>query len=125
MRHAHARRPRLMAFGLAMVSLGGMAGIAGGPFPAVALLGNDYAFVQLPDPIAAGPTLFSFESRGRGRHEMSRVLLRAGVTMQQVMARPQAISGRAFTDSLVGLLVARPAESSGGQLFVDLHPGRR
>jgi hypothetical protein len=90
----------------------------------VAIAGNDYAFVGFPKTIAAGPTLFSFENKGKFRHELSLGLLRAGVTMQQVAERGQGISGRAVTDSIVGILIARPGEPSGGQLFVNLLPGR-
>src|SRR5689334_10312258 len=42
----------------------------------VAITGTDYAFVQLPSTLPAGPTLFSFENRGTKRHEMSIALLR-------------------------------------------------
>jgi hypothetical protein len=101
--------------------------LAGGtPEPAhVAVAGTDYAFVQLPATLAAGPTLFSFENRGTKRHELSMVLLRAGVAADTILAsRPNALSGRMVSDSLVGLLIARPGERSGGQLYVNLIAGR-
>ena len=97
------------------------------PEPArVTVAGNDYAFVQIPTTIRAGPTLFSFENRGRVRHEMSVMLLRPGVTVQQVLERgPGAASSRELSASLIGLLIARPGESAGGQLFVKLESGQR
>src|SRR5207245_1732801 len=83
-------------------------------------------FIDVPAKLAPGPTLFSFENRGKVRHEMSIVRLRPGVTAQQVLQQgPGAASGRIMTDQLVGILVARVGESSGGELLVDLQPGRR
>jgi hypothetical protein len=94
--------------------------------PEITVVGNDYAFVQVPASVAAGKTLFSFENRGRVRHELSMALLQPGVTLQQVVDAPpgQTVS-RKFVESVVGILIARPGESSGGQLFVDLQHGRR
>jgi hypothetical protein len=92
----------------------------------VTVVGNDYAFVQLPATIAAGPTLFSFENRGSVRHELSIVQLKPGVTVRQVLERgPGAASSRAMAEKLIGILVVRPGESSGGQLLVDLQSGQR
>jgi len=92
----------------------------------VAVVGADYAFTQLPTALSPGPTLFSFENRGTKRHEMSITLLKAGVTID-VLTRAEnrlALAGRAVSDSIVGLLIARPGERAGGQLYVDLIPGR-
>jgi hypothetical protein len=96
------------------------------PRPPITVVGNDYAFVQVPTTIAAGKTLFSFENRGRVRHELSVALLQPGVTLQEVMQAPpgQTVS-RKFVESIIGILIARPGESSGGELFVDLKHGRR
>ena len=92
----------------------------------VAVIGNDYAFVQLPATIAAGPTLFSFDNQGKVRHEMSIALLKPGVTVQQVLDRgPGAAGSRAMSERLIGILIARVGESSGGELLVDLKPGQR
>lgn len=92
----------------------------------VTVVGNDYAFVQIPATIAAGNTLFSFENHGHVRHELSVALLQPGVTLQQVMqAPPGQTASRKFVESIVGILIARPGESSGGELFVDLKHGRR
>lgn len=91
----------------------------------VAIVGVDYAFVQLPETLAAGPTLFSFENRGTKRHEMSITLLKPGVTPESVLVVARGtISSRAVSDSIVGLLLARPAERSGGQLYANLISGR-
>ena len=91
----------------------------------IAVVGNDYAFIHFPATIGAGKTLFSFENRGKVRHEMSVVLLTSGVTLEQVAQAGEKFNNRRVVDSLVGILVARPGESSGGRLFVDLQPGRR
>lgn len=92
----------------------------------VTIVGTDYAFVQLPDTLRAGPTAIGFENRGNVKHEMSVVRLRPGVSVQQVLERgPGAASSRVLADQLLGVLVARPGEASGGQLLVDLQPGRR
>ena len=92
----------------------------------VAVVGDDSAFVRFPSTIAAGPTLFSFENRGRVRHEMALALLQPGLTVQQVLERgPGAASSRAVTERVVGILIARPGESGGGQLLVELQAGRR
>jgi len=91
-----------------------------------AVIGTDYAFLHLPTTFGAGPTLFSFENRGTKRHEMSIALLRAGVTADSLIARGavMTVSSRAVSDSLIGLLVARPGERAGGQLYAVLLPGR-
>jgi len=91
-----------------------------------AVIGTDYAFLRLPTTFGAGPTLFSFENRGTKRHEMSIALLRAGVTADSLIARGalMTVSSRAVSDSLIGLLVARPGERAGGQLYAVLLPGR-
>jgi len=92
----------------------------------VAIIGTDYAFVQFPTAVDPGPTLLSFENRGSKRHEMSVALLRAGVTTEVLTRRDQrmALTSRAVSDSLIGLLVARPGERSGGQLYANLISGR-
>lgn len=92
----------------------------------VVITGTDYAFLQLPDTLPSGPTALSFANRGKVKHEMSVVRLRPGVSVQQVLERgPGAASSRALVDQLIGILIARPGEDSGGELLVDLKPGRR
>lgn len=91
----------------------------------VAVLGVDYAFVQLPATLAAGPTLFSFENRGTKRHEMSIALLKPGVAPESLLvATAASVSSRAVSDSIIGLLLVRPGERGGGQLYANLIPGR-
>jgi hypothetical protein len=50
------------------------------------MTGSDYAFVQLPSTLQAGPTLFSFENRGTKRHEMSIALLRTSIPADSVLS---------------------------------------
>lgn len=121
----------LLALGVAfMAPQAGPPRIAQSRAPAepahVAIVGADYAFVQLPSTLRAGPTLFSFENRGTKRHEMSIALLVPGVTAESlVVSRERAsVSSRAVSDSIVGLLIARPGERSGGQLYANLIAGR-
>jgi hypothetical protein len=92
----------------------------------VAIVGADYAFVQPPSTLPGGPTLFSFENRGLKRHEMSVVLLRQDVTVDELLRGGEqlSVSSRAVSDSIVGLLLARPGERSGGQLYANLIVGR-
>ena len=92
----------------------------------VAVIGADYAFVELPPTIAAGPTLFSFQNRGAKRHEMSITLLTMGVAVDSLLAAGEraTVGSRAVSDSIVGLLIARPRERSGGQLYANLIAGR-
>jgi len=115
-----------MRFGPLVACLALLAG-ATSPEPAsVAVVGNDYAFLQLPPTLPPGPTLFSFENRGTKRHELSIGLLKQGISVDSIMHAPlkPSISGRAVSDSIVGLLLARPGEKSGGQLYVNLIAGR-
>lgn len=94
--------------------------------PRFIVIGNDYAFMQVPAGMRAGPTRLAFENRGKVRHEFSVVRLKAGVTVQDVLDHgPGAASSRALVDQLVGLLIARPGEAAGADLLVDLQPGRR
>ena len=105
-----------------------VAALVGGPRTPthVDVVGSDYAFIGFPATIAAGPVEFSFENRGKFKHEMSVMLLRPGVTVQQVLdAGPGAPSSRKMADKLIGLLVARPGESAGGRLLFELESGQR
>jgi hypothetical protein len=92
----------------------------------VAIVGGEYAFIQLPTTLAPGPTLFSFENKGTKRHEMSLALLKSGVTIDVLTRSENRLvpSARTVSDSIVGVLIARPGEHSGGQLYADLIPGR-
>jgi hypothetical protein len=90
------------------------------------VVGTEYTFVQLPTTLGAGPMLFAFENHGLKRHEMSVVLLKPGVAVDSLIAggRVGAVGSRAVSDSIIGLLLARPCERSGGQLYVNLVRGR-
>jgi hypothetical protein len=92
----------------------------------VTIIGADYAFVQMPTTLDAGPTLFAFENRGTKRHEMSVALLKPGVTVTSLGPGGDhlSVSSRAVSDSIIGLLLARPGERSGGQLYANLIAGR-
>jgi hypothetical protein len=132
MLRASRRAAASVAIALALVTTALAAGHAQRPTalsaaePArVAVIGADYAFVHLPTTLDAGPTLFAFENRGAKRHEMSIVLLRPDVAVESLLTgdRP-SVSSRAVSDSIIGLLLARPGERSGGQLYVNLVVGR-
>ena len=73
--------------------------------PEVAVVGNDYAFVQLPKIVAAGRTLFALENRGKMRHELSIVLLKPGVAVEDITQGKIALSGRVAAESLIGILI--------------------
>ena len=92
----------------------------------VTVVGADYAFTELPTTLRPGPTLFAFENHGTKRHEMSILLLKSGVAVESLMGAVDhpAVSSRAVSDSIVGLLLARPGEHSGGELYVNLVAGR-
>jgi hypothetical protein len=95
------------------------------PLAQVAVVANEYAFIGFPTSIAAGPTLFSLENQGEVRHEMSIILLKPGLTLQDALAAGLAVTGAKVAESLVGLLIARKHESAGGKLFVELKSGQR
>lgn len=92
----------------------------------VTVIGTDYAFRQLPTTLRAGPTLFAFENKGAKRHEMSIALLKPGIAVESLVAGGEraSVSPRAVSDSIIGLLIARPGERSGGQLYANLVAGR-
>ena len=121
---------RRLLLGLACLAVAfsaeAQASVSSAPPARVAVIGGDYAFVQFPTTIPAGATLFSFENRGRVKHEMSVMLLQPGVTLDQLRDKPPgAPSSRAVSQSLAGILIARGGESAGGQLLVNLQSGRR
>jgi hypothetical protein len=113
---------RLVAFGIAAGALSAQAPKSP---PHIAVVGNDYTFVQFPQTIAAGPTFFGFENRGKVRHELSIILLQPGVTAQQVLESGRAATAKVFMQRSIGLLIARPGETSGGELYIDLKAGQR
>jgi hypothetical protein len=56
---------------------------------------------------------------------MSLLRLMPGVTVQQALDAPGGASSRAVAEKIIGVLVVRPGDSSGGQLLVDLKSGER
>jgi hypothetical protein len=53
------------------------------------------------------------------------MLLKPGITLKDIAELAGSATSRAISESLIGLLIARPGEAGGGQLLVDLLPGRR
>src|SRR4051812_9578562 len=105
---AHCRRA-LIAAALARFPLtaGAQQALAAADtLPRIRVTGNDYAFIHLPSTIRAGRTLFSFTNTGKVKHEMSVVLMKPGVTAQEVFQMgPAAASSRAVADQFVGILL--------------------
>lgn len=91
----------------------------------VTIVGDDYAFLHPPTTLPAGLTLFSFQNRGRVRHEMVVGLLKPGVSVQDYLSVVMQLGRRRdLLESTIGLLMATPADTSGGRLLVWLIPGR-
>ncbi len=91
----------------------------------VAIVGSDYAFLQVPTTLPGGETLFAFENRGKVRHELSLALLKPGVGLQDVLN--QFVEGgrrRDLYETSIGVLLAFPSDTAGGRLLVRLIPGR-
>lgn len=105
--------------------LAGCGGGAPSALPDVHVQGADYAFVGVPDTLAAGPTTFSYQNIGKQRHEMGIEKLVAGRTFQDVL---DADAKKTPDDSLYagtgGILITRPGETAPGRILVDLEPGR-
>ena len=95
----------------------------------VKIVGRDFAF-DAPAVLGPGMTTFVFENPGQVRHEMIIALLRNGVTEQQIHEAHQGgITLRKqleqFGDGeILGILLARPRQSSSGKLMVNLERGR-
>jgi hypothetical protein len=90
----------------------------------VTVAGTDYAF-QAPDTLPGGRTAISFQNRGRVPHELVMALLKPGISLEQLLERLRTGGDpQEFLDAMIGVLIARPAQSSGGELLVDLVPGR-
>jgi len=88
----------------------------------VTVVGTDYAF-GVPPTITHGLTAFSFENRGRVRHEINLLWLKPGVTLDSVLRADPGPSRRALADG-GGVLFAEPGERSAYRLLVDLVAGR-
>jgi hypothetical protein len=91
----------------------------------VHIVGSDYAFLQPPTSLAAGETVFSFENRGKVRHEVNIQLLKGGVTPEQAMRAVNDLEARRkLIERNVGILIAQPGDSAGGRILANLIPGR-
>ncbi len=92
--------------------------------PEITVTGVDYTF-QLPDSIHPGLTLVRFHNAGTVPHEMAFALLKAGVTMAQVLEVEQAGGNTdSLVDGVIGILIAQPGTTSIGSLATDFLPGR-
>ncbi len=90
----------------------------------VTIAGTDYAF-QAPDTLSGGRALISFQNRGRVPHELVMALLKPGISLEQLLERLRTGGDpQELLDAMIGVLIARPAQASGGELLVDLLPGR-
>ena len=95
----------------------------------VRIVGRDFAF-DAPAVLGPGMTTFVFENPGQVRHEMMIVRLRDAVTEQQIHEAHQGgVTLRKqleqFGDGeVLGILLARPRQSSSGKLMVNLERGR-
>lgn len=84
----------------------------------------DYAF-QVPRELPPGQTTFGLENRGKRRHELNIFLLKPGVTVTQVLELQKAgKSTQALVEGAVGVLFAKPGNTSPSRLSTDLRPGR-
>jgi hypothetical protein len=108
-----------------IVSVGGAQPLA--PLPQVAtdtIVATDYAY-QYPRTVRPGLHTFAMRNEGKQRHELTFIMLKKGVTMQQLLA---AEKSGADVDSLFdgnfGLLHARGGESPVGELSIPMQPGR-
>lgn len=92
----------------------------------VAIVGSDYAFLRTPTTLPAGRTLFSFENRGKVRHEMILVRLKPGIPPEELVRAATRVDtgGRDMVEHIVGILIIQPGDSTSGRLLVDLVPDR-
>jgi len=94
------------------------------PARSVTVAGTDYAF-QAPDTLSGGRTAISFQNRGRVPPELVMGRLKPGITHDQVLERLRTGGDpQEFLDAMIGVLIAPPGQTSGGELLVDLVPGR-
>jgi len=90
----------------------------------VTVIGRDYAF-EAPEVLPPGPTAIEFENRGEVDHEMVLVRLKAGMTMDDVMAAIRSGKDRdALMEGGPAVLIASPHRTSPSRLLVDLVAGR-
>jgi hypothetical protein len=90
----------------------------------ITIIGTDYLFT-VPASVKLGLTAFSFENRGRERHEMSLVRLKSGITVDSVLSVHRGPNRRALMDvNTGGILFADAGQRTVDQLLVRLAPGR-
>ncbi|HMH25178.1 MAG TPA: hypothetical protein VK542_01190 [Gemmatimonadaceae bacterium] len=90
----------------------------------VDVIASNYAFLQLPARIQAGPTLFTFANQGKVQHELNLARLKPGVTMEDfVNAREDQPRRRELIDRSVGILIAGPGNTPDGRILVNLMRG--
>lgn len=88
------------------------------------ITGLDYAF-RYPRTLAPGVHYFAFVNAGKQRHEVALALLKAGVTIEKVLAVEKADGDvDALFDQDLGLLHARGGTTPLGLLRVELLAGR-
>lgn len=91
----------------------------------VTIVGDDYAFIRPPATLPPGETLFAFENHGKVRHEMNLALLKPGVALQDVLRTiTEGGQRRNLIEKSIGILIAAPADTSGGRVSARLLPGR-
>ncbi|HEY3011270.1 MAG TPA: hypothetical protein VGJ36_00890 [Gemmatimonadales bacterium] len=90
----------------------------------VTISGTEYAFGG-PPSIHPGMTAFSFENRGKVKHEMILLRLKEGTTLKQVLDSVRS-GGQpdSLFDRLVGILITMPGQRSDGELLIELTPRR-
>lgn len=83
---------------------------------------KDYEFDGVPDEVATGYTVVSFENQGEEQHEMAVVRINDGVTesIEELLALPEEESGEKVT--FTGATYAPPGESSAAGLSLT-EPG--
>jgi hypothetical protein len=86
------------------------------------VIANDYAFLPLPVSIAAGPTIFTLENRGKVWHEVHIVRLKPGVTLEQFTKAEQPQRKYLYERS-VGILIGGPGTEPDGRVLVNLMKG--
>jgi ketosteroid isomerase-like protein len=91
----------------------------------VAIVGTDYAFIQPPTTLPPGDAVFTFENRGKVRHELSLALLRPGVAVDDAVRAPiQGERRRDHKENNIGELHAAPPDTAAARLIAKLIPGR-
>ena len=86
------------------------------------VIANDYAFLPLPENIAAGPTIFTFENQGKVWHEVNIARLRSSATLEE-FTKAEGLHRRDLIERSVGILIGGPGNRSDGRILVNLMKG--